>query len=441
MSWGRPVPTARAVLLLAVGMVAAILGAVSPLFLRITLGMDLLILLALAVDFALAPGASAVLVRREVSDVLSSGVANPVRLHLERVSDRGVRGVLRDLAPASALAEGHQQPFSLTQDAVALTLTYRLTPPTRGDLAFGDVYVRLAGPLGLCARQVRLPAAQAVKVYPDLRGLSREALALARAQDASAHRTVRRAEAGREFESLREYRTGDDYRSVDWKATARKGEPIVRVQQPERNQAVLLFLDCGRQMAGQVEGRRKLDHAVDAALKLSRICLDQGDQVGVVAFAREVLAFLPPGRGNAHLQSLTRALYRIEATLTESDYGRAIEQAFSRFHRRALVVMLTDLLDRDSSAALVKRMVALRPRHLPLVASMRDEDVQRVAEDVPQLALAAYEREVAQRVEADYRLTAAQLRERGALVVRTRAKALSAATVNEYLHVKARGLL
>lgn len=441
MSLGRPVPTSRAVLLLSAGMVAAILGAVSPLFFRVTLGLDLLLLAGVAVDFLLAPGRDALAVRREVADVLSSGVANPVTLHLERTSERSVRGVLRDLAPANALAEGHQRPFSLDRDTVAISLPYRLTPPTRGDLAFGDIFVRLWGPLGLCARQLRFPAAHAVKVYPDLRGLTKEALALARAQDASANRTVRRAEEGREFESLREYRAGDDYRTVDWKATARRGKPVVRVQQPERNQAVLLFLDCGRQMAGQVDGRRKLDHAVDAALKLSRICLAQGDQVGVVAFAREVLSFLPPGRGTAHLQALTRALYRIEATLTESDYGRAIEQAFSRFHRRALVVMLTDLLDRDSSSALVKRMIALRPRHLPLVASMLDEDVQRIAQELPQRTLAAYEREVAQRVEADYRLTAAQLRERGALVVRTRAKALSAAAVNEYLHVKARGLL
>jgi uncharacterized protein (DUF58 family) len=103
--------------------------------------------------------------------------------------------------------------------------------------------------------------------------------------------------------------------------------------------------------------------------------------------------------------------------------------------------MITDLLDRDSSAALVKRMLALRPRHLPLVASMLDEDVQRIAREVPAEVDGAFEREVAQRVEADYLLTAAQLRERGALVVRASARALSAAAVNEYLQVKARGLL
>lgn len=441
MSPGRPVPSARAVFLLALGMAPAIFGAVSPIFFRVAFGLDLALAAALALDFLLAPGRADLSVRRQVSPVLSAKVPNRVEVQLERRGTRNLRGVLRDLAPANADVEGHQQPFALSGDAVAITLAYRLTPATRGDLRFGDVYARLSGPLGLCARQIRLPAEATVKVYPDLRGLSKQALALVRAQDASAQRAIRKAEEGREFESLRPYRTGDDYRSVDWKATARRSEPVVRVQQPERNQAVLLFLDCGRQMAGEVNGRRKLDHAVDAALQLARICLAQGDQVGVVAFAREVLALLPPGRGSSHLQGLTRALYRLEATLTESDYGRAIEQAFSRLHRRALVVMLTDLLDRESSSVLVKRMVALRPRHLPLVASMLDEDVQRMARDVPQVPLRAYEREVAQRVEADYALTAAQLREGGALVVRASARALSAATINEYLQVKGRGLL
>lgn len=441
MSPGRPVPTSRAVWLLALGMVPAIFGAVNPLFFRLTLALDLLVLAGLVLDFVLAPGRGALAVRRELSPILSSGVANKVTVWLERTSSRAVRGWLRDLAPSDTVAEGHQARFALSGEDLALAISYRLTPPTRGDLSFGDVYVRLTGPLGLCSRQHRHPAAQTVKVYPDLHGLSKDALALARAQDASANRAIRKAEEGRAFESLREYRPGDDYRALDWKATARKGSPVVRVQQPERNQAVLLFLDCGRQMAGAVKGRRKLDHAVDAALKLARVGLAQGDQVGVVAFAREVLAYVPPGRGAAHLKTMTQTLYRLEATLTESDYGRALEQAFARFHRRALVVMITDLLDRDSSAALVKRMLALRPRHLPLVASMLDEDVQRIAREVPAEVDGAFEREVAQRVEADYLLTAAQLRERGALVVRASARALSAAAVNEYLQVKARGLL
>jgi uncharacterized protein (DUF58 family) len=438
---GRPVPTPRALLLLALGLVLAVLAAALPKLDGTVVLLDLAVLLLVAVDFLRAPKIRDLQVAREVMPVVSAGVANPVAIALELRCDAAIAGELRDLAPANALAEGHRQRFTLTPAAPTARIEYRLTPQTRGDFTFGDLFLRLEGPLGLCARQVRVPLAQKVKAYPDLRTLSKEALALARAQDANANRAVRRAEQGREFESLRTFRPGDDVRQVDWKATARVGEPIIRVQQPERNQSVLLFVDCGRQMAGEVKGRRKLDHAVDAALQLARVSLTQGDAVGVVAFGNEVGTMLPPRRGAGQLRTLTEALYRAEATLTESDYGRAIDAALAKHHRRSLIVMLTDLLDRDSSAALVRRMIALRPRHLPLVVSLLDEDVAHAARAVPEGVHEAYVRQIAARVEQDYARTAAQLRDQGALVVRSPAGALSANAVNTYLQVKARGLL
>ena len=216
---------------------------------------------------------------------------------------------------------------------------------------------------------------------------------------------------------------------------------MVRVYQPERNQSVLLLLDCGRHMAGQVAGRRKLDHAVDAALRLAKVCLDKGDAVGLVAFATEVKAYRPPKKGPEQLRALTDVLYRAEAALEESDYGRALDLPLARHHKRTLVVVLTDVQDRDTSSALVRRVLSLRPRHLPLVVSLLDEDLQRAATDVPRGIQDAYLRQTAQRIEDEYRLTHAQLRNAGALALRAPASRFSAAAVNEYLRVKAHGLL
>jgi len=184
---------------------------------------------------------------------------------------------------------------------------------------------------------------------------------------------VRRRTEGREFDSLREYRPGDDARTIDWKATARRAKTMVRIHRPERDQPVMLVLDCGRHMAGLVEGRRKLDHAVDAALRLAKVSLDEEDLVGVVAFAGEVRAHVPPRKGAAHLRELARALYRVEAALEESDYGGALDLCFRRHHKRTLVVVLTDLVDPETSAVLVRRTLALAPRHLPLVASLYEQ--------------------------------------------------------------------
>jgi uncharacterized protein (DUF58 family) len=441
VSLGRPVPTGLAVALVAAALLPAALVVASPAFLWLALALDAAVLLLCAVDFLTAPRASDVEVRREVEPVLSSGVANPVRLELHLLGQRPVRGRARDEVPPGVEVRGHEQPFVLTPESPRATLSYSLTPPTRGDLRLGDVHLRLVGPLGLCARQVKVPAARSVKVYPDLTALTREALALAVASDAPAERTLRRSAEGREFESLREYRTGDDYRTVDWKASARRGRTMVRVYQPERNQPVLLLLDCGRHMAGRVDGRRKLDHAVDAALRLAKVSLDAGDMVGVLAFASDVRAYLPPRKGREHLRLLTESLYRAEAALEESDYGRAYDFAFARSSRRSLVVLFTDLVDPDASGTLLARTLALRPRHLPVVASLLDEDLQAAATHVPDSAQDAYARQAAARLEQDYQRTAITLRDAGALVVRAPAKGFGAAAVNTYLHVKARGLL
>ncbi len=441
MTSGRPVPSGLAVALVALALVPAALAVAGPVFLGLALALDVAVLALCVADFLAAPRAAHVAVRREVEPVLSSGLANPVRLVLALRGPKALRGLVRDEVPPGVDARGHQQAFALSPQAPEATCAYTLTPSARGDLRLGDVHLRLMGPLGLCARQVRVAAAQEVKVYPDLTGLTREALALTLASDAPAERILRRAAEGREFESLREYRAGDDLRSVDWKTTARRGRTTVRVYQPERNQPVLLLLDCGRHMAGRVEGRRKLDHAVDAALRLAKVSLDAGDQVGVLAFARDVRAFLPPRKGGEHLRLLTAALYRAEAALEESDYGRAYDFAFARSSRRSLVVLFTDLVDPDASGTLLSRTLALRPRHLPVVASLLDEDLQRAATHVPPTLSDAYARQAAVRLEEDYQRTTLTLRDAGALVVRAPARGFGAAAVNTYLHVKTRGLL
>ncbi len=436
----RPVPTTRAVGFAAVALAPAVLAvAVGPLA-WVALALDVALLVLLAVDFALAPKASSLAVTREVAPVLSSGVPNRVRLVVEQRpgAQREVRGEVRDSPPPGPDASGHRQRLAFRGRAA---VDWRLVPKTRGDLDFGDVWLRLEGPLGLCARQERVALAQRVKVFPDLTALTKDAVKLSRASDDASRRVVRVRSEGREFESLREYRVGDDRRSIDWKATARRGKPMVRQHQPERNQQVLLLLDCGRHMAGEVLGRRKLDHAVDAALRLAKVSLDKGDLVGVLAFAADVKAHLAPKKGAEQLRAITQALYRVEASLEESDYGRALDRAFAKGVRRTLVVVLTDLLDADSSQALVNRTLRLVPRHLPLVVSLLDDEVREVATRVPRSEAEAYERQVAARLEGEVHSTVARLRDAGAQVLRAPARDFGPGAVNAYLDVKSRGLL
>jgi uncharacterized protein (DUF58 family) len=426
--------------LAALGLFPAALTLLAPAITWATLTFDAALLLLVAVDFLLAPDARALTIIRDVEPNLSSGVANKVQLLLTQAPGaRGwLKGELRDLVGPGPEVEGHRQVFAFEGHA---TLSYSVTPRTRGDLSLGPVTVRLEGPLGLCARQFSVPVVQVVKVFPNLSALSKDALALARANEDAARRVMRVRAEGREFESLREYRAGDDRRNIDWKATARRGRPMVRVHQPERDQQVLLVLDCGRHMAGEVDGRRRLDHAVDAALRVARVALDRGDRVGVLAYGAMVQAWLPPRKGAEHLSALARALYRVQAMLEESDLGAALDLAFARGVRRTLVVIMTELLDTDSAAALVKRTARLVPRHLPLIASLKDDAVHRVATQMPDDRVAAFERFVAGRLEDDAQATVARLREAGAKVLRASPANFGAATVGAYLDFKGRGVL
>ena len=436
----RPIPTSGAVAVAAFGLVPALLAVVVGPLGWAALIIDVVLAALVVVDFIRAPKASSLRVTRVIDEVISSNVRTTVKLVVESTSDDRVRGEVRDSLPSSGQVEEGALRLALdfTRSQV---VSYVFTPMTRGDLHLGEVWVRLQGPLGLCVRQFTLAAAQTVKVFPDLRALSRDALSLARPNDDTAKRVLRVRSEGRDLESLREYRPGDDRRSIDWKATARRGRGIVRVYQPERNQTVLLLLDCGRHMAGEVLGRRKLDHAVDAALRVAKVSLERGDLVGVMAFATKVQVWLPPRKGSEQLKAIAHALYRVEATLEESDYGAALDLAFSRGVRRSLVVVMTDLVDSETSATLVKRTVRLVPRHLPLIASMRDDDLNAAATALPSTREAVLERVVAARLEAESKATVARVRDAGARVSRSSANDFGPATVNAYLDIKSRGLL
>lgn len=429
------IPRSRAVWLAALSIVPAAVALIAPWVATALLVFDALVLLAIVVDFFLAPSPRSVRVRRVAEPVFSAGRANVVRV--EVWSSSSVRGAFRDLVTPGPTLDGHRQSF---ETSTMKTLEYRVTPSARGDLQLGPLTVRLHGPLGLTSRQFTVPAIDHVKVMPDLAALTQDALTLARAEANLARVKKVRAE-GREFESLREYRAGDDRRVIDWKATARRGKPLVRLYQPEKNQHVVLLLDCGRHMAGSTEGRRKIDHAVDATLRLAKVALEQGDMVGVLAFGRDVKVWLPPRKGAAQLRAIAQALYRVEAALEESDYGGALDTAFARSSKRSLVVVLTDLLDPEAARTLLLRTRKLVPRHLPLIASLQDPEVHAAALAEPRTVDDAYARVAAARLEHDSELTVARLREGGARVVRGTPSAFAAVSVNAYLAVKARGLL
>jgi uncharacterized protein (DUF58 family) len=437
-----PVPTLRAIAALAAGLavpaVAALLGGGAATAAAVLAAVDVLVVALVVADGLRAPAASAFQASRSVREPLSAFAPNRVEVALHSGSRRALTVEVADAPPASFDAAAHRARLRLPPRGEA-RLAYDAVPRARGRHAFGDLHLRVLGPLGLAWRPVRLPLARAVRVYPDLRALAPAAGGTA-PEAGRAHR--RGGREGREFAALRHYVPGDDVRAIDWKATARRGAPVVREWQPERNQTVWLLVDCGRHLSVRLpDGRQALDRAVDAALAVARAAVERGDRVGAVLYGAEVERVVPPEGGRARLGPLAEALHLAAARPVEADCGAAFDVLADRQRRRALVVVFTGLSDPDSSAALVARAGLARRRHLVLVATVEDPALSGAAAARPAGEAEAFERAAAARILDEREAAAHRLAAAGVGVASVPAGALAAAVVGRYLEIKARGEL
>jgi uncharacterized protein (DUF58 family) len=247
--------------------------------------------------------------------------------------------------------------------------------------------------------------------------------------------------AGTEFESLREWSDGDAFGSIDWKATARRAKLMVAQHEVERSQNVMLVLDCGRLMTARSDGRRKLDYAVEAALSLATIAGLASDRVGLVAFARGILAAVAPRSTKSSIARLTDALYDLEPRFEESNYTRAFAYLRHHLHKRSLIVFLTDVIDPLAQSALLGDVCSLARRNLLICVFMNDAAMSDALTQEPHDVGEAFRANVAVELSKERRTAKAVLERTGALVLDVPAKTLSTALIDEYLRVKRRGLL
>ncbi|HEX3469003.1 MAG TPA: DUF58 domain-containing protein [Candidatus Elarobacter sp.] len=322
------------------------------------------------------------------------------------------------------------------------TVTLGVVPIERGRTTLRSYHARITSALGIVElrRNFRLPVA--VRVMPDLSALDRSGDLVARTKLLeSGLRRLRRRGAGGDFESLREYTVDDAFRAIDWKATARRGRPMVAQYEVERAQQIVVALDAGRLMSPRLGDRRKLDYAVSAALGLAAIARLAADRVGVVAFGATIVARLAPGNGAQHSAQLTDLLSDLEPRLEESDYQRAFVEIEQTLRRRSLVVLFTDLFDPIASSTVLGAAKLLTTRHLVLIVLMNDAAIGDALRAVPLDAAGAYRAAVAASLADERARAVALLRDRGILVVDVPAADLTVALLDAYVDVKTRGLL
>jgi uncharacterized protein (DUF58 family) len=378
-----------------------------------------------------------VTVSRDPLRRLSIGRDNPIALHCAAQTRTPLR--LYDNYPVDF--DGTPMPLELTlAGAGPETVAYSVNPTQRGEYDWGDMQIQQRGALGLAWADWTVPTAARVAVYPDLIGLNQLSIKLA-LQSTGTLKQKRRLGVGTEFAELREYGIGDDPRFIDWKATARLSQPLVRVLEPEREQTLVILLDCGRLMTAQVQRLTRFDWGLNAALCLALAGLSRGDRVGIGLFDRTLHTWIPPRGGRATLQPMVERLTSIQPVLQESDYLAAATHAAQQQHRRSLVVMITDIVDQTASAELLSAMARLRPRHLPFCITLRDAHIDHQAQQMTTAVDATYERAVALDLLHQRDAAFAQLKQRGVLVLDAPADQISEPLVAAYLRIKTQGRL
>ena len=435
-----PIPRPR---LLGVMLIAALplaLGGISDAILVIAAAIVIVALTLAVIDHRATPDPSQVRVERLAEPQLSIGVANRVTLRVTNPLARPLRLALVDSVPVSFDVD-HRRASGTVPPRSSREIAYSARPHHRGTFSFGDIHLRLRGPLDLIERQGRVAATAPANVYPDLHEIRRYEVTLRRglAYDAG-QRRARMPGSGTVFERLREYLPDDDPRSISWTATARRGKPITVEYETERQQRILILLDAGRMMSSTLAGLTKLDHAVNTALMLSYVAIAKGDEVGLLGFADTVRSYALPRRGRKQFLRLTEELRRLEVTTTEPDYRAAFEFLRARTARRALVVLFTDLVDDEASRALVAAVTRLAGNNLVLCCLLADPQLAEVASKVPSSTAELYERVVAEDVQEARARALAILRRRGVHTIDVPAERLTVATIQRYLELKSRFL-
>lgn len=395
---------------------------------------------AIVLDAALAPSPRGVRFERSGDTSLRLGESAQTTLTLANPSARTLRGPVRDAWPPSAGAAPRSR-WVRVPPGERRRLTTVLTPTRRGDQRAAGVTVRSIGPLGLAGRQCTHRAPWTVRTLPPFHSRRHLPGKLSRLRELEGqHRAMVRGQ-GSEFDSLRDYVPGDDVRSIDWRATARRDGVVVRTWRPERDRRILIVLDTGRTSAGRVGDTPRLDHAMDAALLLAALAAKAGDRVDLLAYDRRIRAQVRSHGKGSQIGRIVQAMAPLEAELVESDPAGLVAAVLSGQSRtRQLVVLLTDLNAAAMEEGLIPRLPALTARHLLLVAAVGDPRVTGMAAERGS-ADGVYRAAAAQRALSERHRVTAELRRMGVEVVDADPEQIAPALADAYIDLKAQGRL
>ena len=344
---------------------------------------NLLLLGLLALDAFLTPSAKVLTASRESGQKLYFKTENDVSFFVRNTHKKyplKVEGKDESLRHFTVADDYFDELSHTILPGKEQEFTYTVIPAKRGSFDTKNVYLRFRGILGLCVKHATIPCPATRKVYPNVRDLSKYRLMMQKNRLLpKGDKSLRQYGAGSDFESLRTYVEGDDYRKINWAATARENKLMVNQYQLERDQPVYILLDIGRPMSYSVNGFKKLDYAINAALVLGDIVNQQGDKAGLLVFDSKVQSHIAPGQGALHRNLLMETLYNVSDNRQTADYEGAFQTLCEKQKRRSLVFIFTDFEILEEAEELLMHIAILKRRHMPIVVFMENESLLNMA--------------------------------------------------------------
>lgn len=407
--------------------------------LTLFLSYNLLCAALLLWDFRISKDGESLEVERIGSETLSIYQQETLNFQITNPTRRQLSFTLRDDIPAfhfkcenrgfeGELAANGRQVFG-----------YAVEPTKRGAFTFGNVHIRYTGKLGLCRRSFSLPLSRELKVYPNLKNLRKYRLGLCNNRMLKeARRSLRSLGKGTAFESLREYVAGDDYRKINWAATARGDRPIVNQYEPDKNQHVHILIDTGRPMSYTVKGWRKLDLVINTALILSDIVNQGGDLSGLMLFNERVQNMIMPAKGADHRNKMLEALYHIEHTNRTSSYDEAFYTLRSRERHRSILFIFTDFDTPEDAEYILRAMPVISRHHVVVMILIRSEGVEALGAAEVGSHEALFQKGVALSLLEERRRIIHLLNRQGVLCIECAPEQLDTVAINRYISIKNR---
>lgn len=434
------VPTKRFWAFVAMGIPLAMLGAFIPGAQWWLVPYNLGLLVLFVVSGRLALRQEQLKISRRSQSILSVRVPNSVELTVENLTTDRLILQVRDEPPSQASATRHEFQFTLEPERIR-DFSYSITPFERGDGSFGDTWVRVMAPLGLAWAQKVLPTGQAARVYPNVQAVKEFELLKQKGHlNLMGVRRSRIKGLGQEFESLRDYNE-DDYRTIDWKASARRNKLVVKNFEQEKNQAVIVCVDVGRHMLAEVAGVRKLDYCLDSCLMLMHAAERAGDQVGLLMFNDVIKRYIVPKKGRHQIAAILDTIHAVQAEPVQPNYQAAFAYLSSRWKRRSLVVVFSDAENEDQADELVAALAHLNRRHLLMIVRVADPRMRELTNRPVAEPQDLYHRAAALWYVSDRRKADIRLRAAGFQTIEAEPEDLSAALVRAYLRVKELSLI